>query len=265
MIETIATRAPDGVTVGARCAGDQGPAVVFVHGVGSTAAIWDYQLRAFGDSCRCAAIELRGNGVLKPEPDPHSITREAFASDVLAIADAEGMERFTLVGCSLGGVVGFELWKLARARIESMVIVGSFATYPDGQAYADDIKAAVESAGDMMGFAMQRAARLALPPARMQETIEQMARKSVPSYLASTQATWTGDYADVLPTIDVPTLVACGEFDGIAPLALSQAIANAIPGAALSIIEDAGHVANADEPERFNTLLRDFLDTVTVA
>ena len=264
MIETIAGRTSDGVTVGARCAGDEGRALVFVHGVGSTAAIWDTQLRAFGDHCRCVAVELRGNGVLKPEPEPGAITREGFANDVLALADAEGMETFTLVGCSLGGVVGFELWKRARKRIDAMMIVGSFARYPDGQAYADAIAESVRAGGDMTAFAMQRAARLALPAARMQETIEQMGRKSVASYLASTQATWTGDYTGILSSIDVPVLVACGEYDRIAPLALSQEIADGIPGAELRVIADAGHVANADEPERFNELLQEFLDSAAV-
>lgn len=265
MIETVTVRASDGTTVGARCAGESGPSLIFVHGVGSTAAIWDVQLAEFSARYRCVALELRGNGVLRPEPNPDLITREGFAHDVLTIADTEGMDRFTVVGCSLGGVVAFELWKHAPQRIESMVIVGSFAKYPNAQTYADGIRDAVLAAGDMSTFAAQRAARLGLPPARMQETLEQMARKSVASYLASTQATWTGDYTDVLPTIDVPVLVACGEHDLIAPLSLSQTIANGIPGARLAVVEGAGHVANADEPERFNAMVHEFLDTVSGA
>jgi 3-oxoadipate enol-lactonase len=258
LIETLSLHAPDGVATGARAAGTQGPALIFVHGVGSTAAIWDYQLRAFGDRARCLAIELRGNGVPKPEPDPSAITREGFATDVLAVADAQGVERFTIVGCSLGGVVAFELWKRARERIEAMVIVGSFAQYPNARAYADGVKNLVREAGGMPAFAEARAAKLGLPPERTRETVEQMARKSVPSYLASTEATWTGDYTHILPTIDVPVLVAHGERDTVAPAALSQAIASAIPGAQLVSIPDAGHVANADNPTFFNDMLERF-------
>ena len=83
-----------------------------------------------------------------------------------------------------------------------MVIADSFACYPNGQAYADSgIAAVVREAGDMRAFAGLRAAKLGLPPERAAITVEQMACKSVPCYLASTQATWTGDYRDVLPTI----------------------------------------------------------------
>lgn len=265
MIETFVCSASDGAATGARLSGTRGPALVFVHGVGSTAAIWDYQLRAFGERARCLAIELRGNGVPKPEPDPTLITREGYASDVLAVADAQGIETFTIVGCSLGGVVAFELWKRARKRIDAMVIVGSFAAYPNARAYADGVKAAVQEAGGMPAFAELRAARLGLPPERLRETLDQMACKSVPSYLAATDATWTGDYTDVLPTIDVPVLVAAGERDAIAPLSLSETIASSIPGAELVAIPDAGHVANADNPAYFDSMLERFLDGAVAA
>ncbi len=262
MIETVRVIAADGAATGARCAGDAGSALVFVHGVGSTAAIWDPQLDAFAGGYRCVAIELRGNGVLHPDPDPGLISRGGFADDVLAVASARGIERFTLIGCSLGGVVAFELWTRAPERFNAMVIADSFAYYPNGQAYADGVAATVRETGTMRAFAELRAAKLGLPPERMRVTIEQMACKSVPSYIASTQATWTGDYRDLLPAIDVPVQVLCGERDTVAPRELSEEIARTIPGARFAIVENAGHVSNADAPERFNALLREFLDSL---
>lgn len=264
MMRTSRYVARDGAIVGARLV-RPGPvtsgrsALLFVHGVGSTAAIWDSQLEAFGDEWSCVAIELRGNGALRPDPDPTLITRAGFADDVMTVADELSIERFTLVGCSLGGVVALELWKLAPQRLRAMVMLGSFARYPDGQRYADGVAAEVREAGTMRAFAERRAAKLALPAARLRETIEQMACKSVPCYLASTQATWTGDYRALLSTIDVPVLVAYGERDVIAPRALSAEIASGIAGAKLAMVGGAGHVANADDPPAFNRLLREFL------
>ena len=63
MIQTLDVRAADGALAGARYvrAGRPGwTTLVFVHGVGSTAAIWDAQLNAFGDDFDAVAIELRG-------------------------------------------------------------------------------------------------------------------------------------------------------------------------------------------------------------
>lgn len=261
-MQTRWVRAPGGIPVGVRCAGAEGPPVVFVHGVGSTAAIWDYQLAALGDRFRCYAIELRGNGAAPVDPEPEVITREGFAQDVLAVADDAGIERFDFVGCSLGGVVGFELWRTAPARVRSFTFVGSFAAYPNAQATVDGIITSVEAVGDMREFANARAQRILppdAPPQRLAETIAQMACKSVCSYIAATQATWTGDYCKDLRTITVPTLVICGEEDPIAPASLSQEIAAGIPNAKLLIISGASHVANADAPGAFNTALELFL------
>jgi 3-oxoadipate enol-lactonase len=233
--------------------------LIFVHGVGSTAAIWDYQLEAFGRVHLGAAIELRGNGTQKPDPDPATITRAGYADDVLAAADALGVERFILIGCSLGGVVGFELWKRVPHRIAAMLLLGTFARYPDGERVAQTMAAQAREAGDMRTFGERRAAQLGLPPARLRETVEQFACKSLDCFLAATQATWTGDYRDVLPSIEVPVLVAYGEHDLVAPLARAQEIASSIPNARLAMVAAAGHVANADNPEAFNALLRELL------
>lgn len=244
----------------ARTTGKNGPPIIFVHGVGSTAAIWDYQLLAFGNDYRCFAIELRGNGVPKPEARPETITREGFVDDVLAVADATGDDTFHFVGCSLGGVVGFEVWKRAPQRLRSLTFVGSFAWYPNAKQYADGVVATVRQAGTMETFARARVEKLGLPSGpRTDETIDQMACKSVDSYIASTYATWTGDYRSILPTISVPTLVLHGEHDTVAPASFSQEIAAAIPGAQLHQLPNAGHVANADTPVAFNAILREFL------
>jgi 3-oxoadipate enol-lactonase len=234
--------------------------LLFVHGIGSTAAIWDAQLEAFGDEYTCAAIELRGNGTQKPDPDPASITREGYAEDALAVADALRAERFILVGCSLGGVVAFELWRRAPQRIAGMLLLGSFARYPDGERYAEQNAAQAREIGNMRAFGELRAAKLGLPAERFHETVEQYGCKSVECFLAATKATWTGDYLELLPTIDVPTLVAYGERDVVAPRAVAEQIVAGIRGAQLVSIPNAGHVANADNPAEFNRVLRAFIE-----
>ncbi|HEY1869385.1 MAG TPA: alpha/beta hydrolase [Candidatus Cybelea sp.] len=233
--------------------------MLFVHGVGSTAAIWDYQLEPFGAQRLCAAVELRGNGTLKPDPDPATIDRKAYADDVLAVADAVGAERFVLVGCSLGGAVAFEVWRRSRERVAAMLLLGAFARYPDGERYADGICAQAREIGEMRAFGELRASKLGLPPARLHETVEQYACKSLECFLASTRATWTGDYVDLLSSIDVPVLVAHGEHDSVAPRERSEEIASGIAGARLVSIAGAGHVANADAPGTFNAMLEEFL------
>jgi len=258
MIATIVAGASDGVVVGALQSGTSGPAIVYVHGVGSTAESWLPQLRALQHEYRNYAVQLRG-AAGAPDPSPEKISRSGYVRDVLGVMDAAGIAKAHFVGCSLGGVVGFELWKAARERVASFTFVGSFAAYPDGQAYADGIKEAVRAAGTMEAFARIRVGRLNLPKEREEAAIAEMAIKSVSSYIAGTQATWTGDYRDILPTISVPTLVITGERDTVAPPAMGREIAAGIPEARFVEVAGAGHVTNADAPDVFNALLRDFL------
>ena len=262
-IRVLALRGDDGVASGLRIAGSSGPAILFVHGVGSTAAVWDRQVLAFAPRARCGALELRGNGAV-PEPPPAAITRAGYALDAIAALDALGEERAIVVGCSLGGVVAFELARRVPDRLAGLVLVGSFARYPDAENYVRRILAAVEAAGDMETFARARTAQLGLPPERERETITQMACKSRASYEAATRATWTGDYRGDLAAIHVPALVLVGERDEIAPRALSEEIAAGIPGARFAELAGAGHVANSDAPDAFNGRLLAFLEEVAV-
>ncbi|GAC1655215.1 MAG: hypothetical protein NVS9B12_06200 [Vulcanimicrobiaceae bacterium] len=264
MIETIWTTAADGVATGARHAGKGDAAIVFVHGVGSTAAIWDYQLDALAARYSCYAVELRGNGRV-PNPPPERIDRAGFVRDVLAVVEHAGLKRFHFVGCSLGGVAGFELWRQAAAMMLSITFLGSFAKYPNAEKQVETIIENVTNAGSLEAFARSRVEKI-LPPdsprRRIDETVEQMAVKSLPSYIASTRATWTGDYRKDLAHITIPALVVCGELDPIAPVELSEEIAAGIPDAGLRILPVAGHVANADSPQRFNEELMQFLESV---
>ena len=66
------------------------------------------------------------------------------------------------------------------------------------------------------------------------------------------------DQRDLLPDIAVPTLLVWGESDGRSPLSVAHQFKDAIPGAQLVVIPDAGHVSNLEQPDRFNEAVRDF-------
>ena len=67
------------------------------------------------------------------------------------------------------------------------------------------------------------------------------------------------DVRDVLPHVDVPTLLVCGERDVRAPLTVAEALHAAISGSRLVVLADAGHLCNIEAPHEFNTAVRDFL------
>ena len=80
-------------------------------------------------------------------------------------------------------------------------------------------------------------------------------------YKASTRATWSGDYRDLLPKIEAGALVLWGEYDTkIAPRALSEELAHGIPASGGVVeIPKAGHIPQMENAVAFNALVADFL------
>ncbi len=67
------------------------------------------------------------------------------------------------------------------------------------------------------------------------------------------------DQRPILPTIRVPTLVVVGENDVVTPVAMSQEIARAIPGAEFRIVPDCGHMPPIEKPAELAPLLKGWL------
>jgi pimeloyl-ACP methyl ester carboxylesterase len=67
------------------------------------------------------------------------------------------------------------------------------------------------------------------------------------------------DVRDVLPHVDVPTLLVYGDLDVRAPLAVAEGLRAAIAGAGLVVLPRVGHVCNIEAPDEFNTAVRGFL------
>ncbi len=261
----------DGLRIAYSNAGN-GPPIVFLHGVGSTAEIWRRQLLALAPSMQCIAVDYRGYGrsdippaasLLADASDACAISRAAFARDVFAVLDACGLPSAHVCGCSLGGVVAMECYAQASERVRSLILVDTFAFYPGGAESIDERIRTLAGLG-MDEFARSRAPAVLAPdapPEKSESVRSQMASIPLPVYQAATRATWSGDYRDLLPRIVVPVLVMWGERDEtIAPYERSAEIAYALRDRpAVTVVPHAGHLPNVDNPEFFNHALAEFI------
>jgi pimeloyl-ACP methyl ester carboxylesterase len=239
-----------------------GDPIVFLHGVGATKRCWAQQMTGLASKFRCIALDYRGYGD-SGVPPIESFSREACARDVGAVMDAAGIDKAVLCGNSLGGVVALEFYKQFPHRVESLVLVDSFAFYPGG---AESIPDRIKTLDDLgiEKFAETRSPALFAPNAPgwlVERARADLASIPLEVYKASTRVTWTGDYRDLLPKIDVGALVLWGEFDTkIAPRALSEELALGIPACGdMTVVPRAGHIPQMDAPHAFNLLLADFL------
>ena len=232
--------------------------ILFLHGVGSDKSVWAPQLKHFGNGRRAVAFDYPGYGESEFVEDA---TRDAYAAAILSAMDALGIARAHICGLSLGGVVAIAIHAAAPDRCASLIIADSFAVHPDGQGIYDRSISASRSM-TMRELAEARSGVLLGPtatPALRAEVIEIMAAIDPAAYRIGAAAVWLADQRDRARAIDVPTLILVGEEDGITPPALSEELANLIPGSRLERIAKAGHLANAEQPEAFNAAIESFL------
>lgn len=192
---------------------------------------------------------------------------DAMARRAFAAADALGVERFHLGGLSLGGYAALAAWGIdGGRRIKSLALMNTQAG-PDGPAAlkrrAWILRLCAEGRHQStVGPFLHRI--LAPANARRPElralVLAMTGDAGAEAMAEDTRAILArGDYRGVLPTIDAPTLVLAGARDALTPPSESRALAQAVAGAELRILDGCGHLCPLEDPDSTAALLGDFL------
>jgi len=96
-----------------------GKNIILLHGAGSNSSTW--KNTAKGLRCRWAAPDMRGHGRTQTIPNTHKSVQ-----DILAVADAEGMTKFSVAGICAGGTIALAVARHAPRRVEHVIIVSPF-------------------------------------------------------------------------------------------------------------------------------------------
>ncbi len=248
----------DGNSIGyAESGGGDHTPIVFLHGVGSDKSVWRPQLDHFASERRAIAFDYPGYG--DSDAAPEGTTRDDYATAILSAMSELQVVRAHVCGLSLGGVVAIAMHTAAPDRCLSLILADTFAVHPEGRAFYDR---SVAGSADMRVLAESRVDVLIAQPAEPAvrfEVVETMARVDPAAYRIGAEAVWLANQSARVHEIRVPTLVLCGEQDHVTPPALSRELAQLIPGARCEIIERAGHLANLERPDAFNTLVGAFI------
>ncbi len=245
-----------------------GDTVLFLHAYTLDASQWDHQVAELSGDFRCIRPDFWGCGEL-PLPPAGDPTLAGYAAAVLATVDALGIDRFSVVGLSMGGYIAFELWRLAGARIRGLALC---STRPDrdDDSHRDDrlaIAARVERERSVESIVEPMLDRLLGPGARKEvhiaDPVRGRIRRCTPEGMVFAQRAMAArrDSGDVLQSIDVPALVIAGRQDAIIPAAEVRAMSGEISGAQF-VEMDCGHLCNLEEPHAFNKALGAFLTPV---
>lgn len=239
-----------------------GPIVVLSHALGCDLSMWDGVAAQLSRAHTVLRYDHRNHGA--SEVLPGALRVETLAQDVAELIRREaGGEPVHFVGLSMGGMTGQALAVRHPELLKTMVIANSAAHYPDQAPWR--ARAETVAAKGVAAIAPGAVSRW-LTPAYVgtpegaeaaKKLHDVLVRTDAQGYIESCNAVAAIDFRESNHRIAVPTLVIGGLQDEATPMAMSQAMASAIPHARLQTI-DAAHLSAVERPVEFAQLLIDF-------
>ncbi len=250
----------DGLTIHYRAPHDPaerlGQRVLYVHGTGCNARVWDDHLAVIAETHTPVAIDLPGHG----RSGGRGFRGMAdYAHVVMELAGALGWDRFVLAGHSMGGGIAITAALYYPERLAGLVLIDTGARL---RVNPDILRAARVAVDGGPAPASDRSWGFAASTAQViVDTVNGLTADSDPrvSY-ADWMADDTFDAMSRVRDIRIPTLAVCGAEDRLTPVKYHRYLAEQIAGCRLAIIEHAGHWAYREQPEAFTRIVRSFLD-----
>jgi len=237
------------------------PAIVFVHGFCQSSAYWMPTLERIAEhGARGLAVDLPGFGASASEPGPY--TMAGFADALAHELDVRGVgRRIVLVGGSMGGVVAQHFALRHPERVERLLLVatGGFTlNVPLALEKADALSAATWNeatiAPVVSGFFHQ-----ALSAALVADYRKIALSASQAAAVEAARSNATNRSFDDLAAIRAPTMIIQGGHDRVRTPEHGAEMRDRIAGSVLTVIEDAGHTPQLEQPQRFHDAALPFL------
>jgi pimeloyl-ACP methyl ester carboxylesterase len=240
-----------------------GPALVLLHGFSHDARAWRPQVETLAEHFTIIAWDAPGAGQSSDPPGAFGIGD--WADCLAGVFDHADIQRAHIVGLSWGGLLAQEFFRSYSNRVLSLVLADTYAGWKGSLSE----KVARERLSACLRDS-SLPAREFVPrylPGMLSRSVGQEVREELAAIMSDfhpvgfrlmAAALAESDTRDLLPRIDVPTLLVWGEEDERSPLSIGHQLANSIPEAKLAIIPGAGHVSNLEAPTPFSSQVRDF-------
>lgn len=274
-LETVYLRAPTdllqiaGQRLHVRDSGPRNaPAIVMVHGFGSSLYTWEGWARELSKTHRVVRFDLPGSALSDPDPrGDYSDARTVVL--MLALMDQLGIAKADVVGHSIGGRIAWTFAARHPERVERLVLLSPDGFAGPGAGYGKPPEVAF--ALHLMRFVLPKPLlRLNLEPAYANPAVMDdalatqyhdlmLAPGSRKALLARMQQAVLLDPLPLLARIQAPTLLLWGEKDAFIPVSNAERFARAMPHCTLVTLPGVGHVPQEEAEAAALALVRKFL------
>jgi len=251
------------------------PAIVLVHGYCASLHTWEPWVRRLARTHRVIAFDLPGHGLTRT-PDDYEITRGSFAGAIDAVTRHLGLQKFSIVGSSMGGAAAWDYAARRPRKVEALVLIAAagWTPRPDedvfdaasmhvlrspfGPLLADLDNGPLLRHGLRASFADPVCASEAMVQ-RYVELSRAPMNRAVQMQMALNRRARICATPELLAQIAAPTLVLHGRHDSIVPVDDSFRFADAIPNTELIIYEETGHIVHEEAAEESAADVAEFL------
>jgi len=253
-----------------------GPPVILVHGFGGSMWQWEYQQAALAAHHRVITLDLLGSG-LSDKPDL-AYTPDEMVAFLLGFMDALGIRKASLVGNSMGAGLVMAVAIAHPERVDRLVLIGGLPQGVREKLTGRLTRRAIETSAPVWLIRLGNwlAGRWVteevlkelvydhsrLTPAVIERSNRNRRRPGlIPPLMAMVRnlSLWEKGFAARVGEIRRPTLIIWGAEDEVFPPEVGHELQRLIPGAAFSLIPQAGHMPQWEQPEAVNPLLISFL------
>ncbi|MEA2479235.1 MAG: 3-oxoadipate enol-lactonase [Thermoleophilaceae bacterium] len=236
-----------------------GRPLLMIGSLGTTLAMWEPQLEELTARRRVVRCDLPGHGA-SPAPGPE-LTIARIGSALLRTADALGIGRFDLVGLSLGGMTS--MWVAAHApdRVRRLALLCTSAGMGPPSAWRERAAAVrAEGVEAVVPGVRERWFTPGADPALIARYEDMLRTIDAEAYASCCEAIGTHDARPWLGQIEAPTLALAGAEDPSTPPSALAELRDAIPGAHLTVVDGAAHLASVEQPAAVDAALIEHLE-----
>jgi 4,5:9,10-diseco-3-hydroxy-5,9,17-trioxoandrosta-1(10),2-diene-4-oate hydrolase len=255
-----------------------GPAVVLLHAGGESSSDWQWTISALADTYSVYAPNLHGLG----EEDFPTIqyTTDFLFRFVMQFLTKLHIEHATIVGNSLGGLIGMQVALASPSQVQALVLVDSaglgreISPFVTLAALPGLAELATTFCMTPLG-ALQRAVfkipLLFSQTNRVPEKwfMEQYRLAQTPYFMAATLSALRSQLTgweqrevllEELPRMEIPTLLIWGQYDQIIPIMHAHHAMERLKNGRMVVVPGCGHMPHVEQPEEFASALKSFLD-----